>query len=326
MAVITARGIDSAAAMEEVVRRLGADAFILSTTSRDGVVEIKAANDPSAAARPQAETEEARPRSFADLLQARSDWAPLPALRPAVTPRALTWSRDAQDRREAALLDRLTRDFLDADDALATLPPRVIIAGPAGAGKSMLAVRLAAQAIVADSGLSPRIIAPRIATPLSDDRLRGWARLIGVAPERPLIGDLMQGDAEGRAVADARQPQIIDLSDVPDASPELAASLGAVMPSAIILAIPCGLSPRRTETVAAGWAKVGAKLCFTCCDLSPPELPQIDALIALGLRLSRFAAGRGLVDQLHRPARDDLARWLQEAGQDVEKTKPEAAP
>ena len=42
---ITAR--DSSTAMEEVSKKLGADAFILSTTSTDGGVEIEATNDPA---------------------------------------------------------------------------------------------------------------------------------------------------------------------------------------------------------------------------------------------------------------------------------------
>ena len=41
---ITAR--DSSTAMEEVSKKLGADAFILSTTSKEGGVEIEATNDP----------------------------------------------------------------------------------------------------------------------------------------------------------------------------------------------------------------------------------------------------------------------------------------
>ena len=41
---ITAR--DSSTAMEEVSKKLGADAFILSTTSKAGGVEIEATNDP----------------------------------------------------------------------------------------------------------------------------------------------------------------------------------------------------------------------------------------------------------------------------------------
>ena len=41
---ITAR--DSSSAMEEVSKKLGADAYILATTTKEGGVEIEATNDP----------------------------------------------------------------------------------------------------------------------------------------------------------------------------------------------------------------------------------------------------------------------------------------
>mgnify|MGYP003317885268 CR=1 FL=1 len=41
---ITSR--DSSTAMDEVSKKLGADAYILSTSSTDGGVEIEATNDP----------------------------------------------------------------------------------------------------------------------------------------------------------------------------------------------------------------------------------------------------------------------------------------
>ena len=41
---ITAR--DSSSAMEEVSKKLGADAYILATKTKEGGVEIEATNDP----------------------------------------------------------------------------------------------------------------------------------------------------------------------------------------------------------------------------------------------------------------------------------------
>ena len=47
MATIKLTARDSSSAMEEVSKKLGADAYILSTTSKEGGVEIEATNDPS---------------------------------------------------------------------------------------------------------------------------------------------------------------------------------------------------------------------------------------------------------------------------------------
>ena len=42
MAEITVRAVDSALAMEEIQKRLGDDALIISTTKKDGQIEIVA--------------------------------------------------------------------------------------------------------------------------------------------------------------------------------------------------------------------------------------------------------------------------------------------
>lgn len=46
MPTLTVLAPDSALAMDEIARQLGEDAFILSTSQRDGMIEIKASNDP----------------------------------------------------------------------------------------------------------------------------------------------------------------------------------------------------------------------------------------------------------------------------------------
>ena len=56
MPTITVTAPDSAMAMDEVARQLGSDAYILSTTQQDGLVQIKASLDPlkTAPRRPKA--------------------------------------------------------------------------------------------------------------------------------------------------------------------------------------------------------------------------------------------------------------------------------
>ena len=45
MAEITVRAVDSALAMEEIQKRLGDDALIISTTKKDGQIEIVATDE-----------------------------------------------------------------------------------------------------------------------------------------------------------------------------------------------------------------------------------------------------------------------------------------
>lgn len=341
MTTITARGADTSEAMEEVIRRLGVNAYILSTSMREGVVEIRAASelpdakpatsappprvDPASAGGvsltpPSGETMGERAQRFSDLLEARSDWAEPAPLRQVVPPRRTPWARVPAAARHAAFVDRLEAELLAPDPMpLGQIMPRTVIVGPPGSGKSLLAVRLAAAAMLADRAISPRIIAPRMANPLSDDRLRGWSRLLGVLPERPLIGDLLEegGDVAGR-------PQIIDLSDVPGATPDLVAALMQPVPTEVILTLPVGLSARRTFREARPWAALQPRLCLTFCDQSGPDRAQMTALIEAGVRLSRVAAGTGVIEVLSLPARADLARWVQEEADEDEAEHAEA--
>jgi hypothetical protein len=181
---------------------------------------------------------------------------------------------------------------------------------------------MAAAAMLADRALQPRVIAPRMVNLLSDDRLRGWSRLLGLVPERPLVGDLLQAD-EG-AVPDPMRPQIFDLSDVPQAAGDLTASLIRTMQTEVVLALPVGLSPRRTLREVTRWAGLSPRICLTFCDTAGPDRAQMNALIEAGVRLSRAATGTGVIDALLVPTRADLARWVQEEADEEEQEKTEA--
>ena len=321
MIQFTARGADSAEAMDQILRRLGANALILSTRVRDGLVEIEATDAlpgetapvaaPVSVTPPSGESPAQRAKTFADLLGARADWPPAPSLQPAVPARRTPWARSSPSVRVSEIAERLERDFLSPDPAQpGQLMPRTVIVGPPGAGKSLLAVRMAAEAMLADRSLRPRIVAPRLSAPLSEDRLRGWSRLIGVLPERPLIGDLMAQDET--AEADALRPELIDLSDIATATPDLVAALARPMPTEVVLVLPAGLSPRRSQHEAAPWVPLSPRLCLSFCDRQGPDRAQMSALAEAGLRLARATQGSGVIDAISRPDRAQLARWLQE--------------
>lgn len=65
MPTVTVLAPDSALAMDEVIRQLGADAYILSTTTRDGQIEIRATNEPNQIQPPRKRTTSV---SFSDAL------------------------------------------------------------------------------------------------------------------------------------------------------------------------------------------------------------------------------------------------------------------
>lgn len=276
MTVVTVRARDSQKAMDEVIRRLGADAYILSTTQSGGMVEIRASRDP-------------QPR-FASVLAdiAARPTVPLP-------PAPESPSPDLSD-----LARRLFRPLPESDAP----PRRMILVGPPGAGKSLLAARLAAQVLLGGDGRVPRLIVPLSGPRLTQDRLRGWARLMNLLPEQPRL-------AEAMALPDPNPwlPEIIDLSEVPDHAADLAAALGAVEGAEVILCLPAGLHPARTARLCGLWQPFGASVCLTGLDLWEPEADELAAIAAVGPMLARVAQGAGLLDCLHIPGLPDLMRW-----------------
>jgi len=71
MAEIKVKALDSAAAMEEVVKRLGVDALIVSTRKIDGQIEIVATNDDPNGSRPEVEIDNNTTVSFSDILRTK---------------------------------------------------------------------------------------------------------------------------------------------------------------------------------------------------------------------------------------------------------------
>jgi len=71
MAEITVKALDSATAMEEVVKRLGVDALIVSTRKIDGQIEIVATNDDPNSASPEVEINNNSTVSFSDILRTK---------------------------------------------------------------------------------------------------------------------------------------------------------------------------------------------------------------------------------------------------------------
>lgn len=282
MTAITVRAADSRKAMDELQRRLGPDALILSTRHIGGMVEITALppNDDPAAEPQQPVSFE--PTSFAAALQAST-------------------------RRAAAAsdpVDHLSRHLLLPEGLAEDWPTRILIAGPPGAGKSMLAARLAARLMLAQPGVRPQIIAPVPATLLVEDRLRGWCRLMGLTLDRPTLATAMALPDPTPAT-----PQIIDLSDCPADAATLAARLIETDGAELILCLPVGLHPARISRLCHDWQAFVPTITLTGLDQWWPERDELDAIAGTGLKLTRIAAGAGLINALSRPGNADLRTW-----------------
>lgn len=285
MTAITVRATDSRKAMDELQRRLGPDALILSTRHIGGMVEITALPPNTDATSPPPEP---------------------PRQEPTPEPASFAAAMQASLRRATAAdpVDHLIRHLLLPEGLAEEWPTRLLIAGPPGAGKSMLAARLAARLMLAQPGTRPQIIAPLPAASLVEDRLRGWCRLMGLTPDRPNIAQAMALPAPSTAM-----PQIIDLSDCADQAATLAARLIETDGAELILCLPVGLHPARIARLCHDWQAFAPTVTLTGLDQWWPERDELQAIATAGLKLTRIAAGAGLVNALSRPGPADLRNW-----------------
>lgn len=261
MTRLTIRGADTAQAMDEVLRVLGPDALILSTRQHRGMVEIEAASSDE------------------------SDLTPAP--RPEPNFAAALLSQMAARRGGGTPLGCLPPH----------LPRRVVLVGPPGSGRSLLAARLAAASLRLADAPRPRLIAPRPDSLTPPGVLSRHARLMGLVPERPVW---RLGGVPPLLAPAPDEVQIIDLSDLDAAAqqPQALAPLAELSGTVFWLVIPTGLHLDWHDRLSSTWAERAAMIVLTRADLCPPTADDLALPERSGLPLGLIAAGTGLLDAL----------------------------
>nr|WP_162623745.1 hypothetical protein [Paracoccus saliphilus] len=273
MTRMTIRAADSAQAMEELMRCLGPEALILSTRQHRGQVEI----------------------------EAMSGDTPLDVIAPRAPDKA---PPDPSPRFAAELLRELTRRHRPDTVLPPHLPGRVVLVGPPGAGRSMLAARLAAEALRVPDARRPTLIAPRPDLLCPPGALAGWARILGLVPHRPVWP---RGSIGALPAPAPDQTQILDLSDLPPQDAGMLAPLAAHPDAAIWLVLPTGLHRDYQDRLCRDWADGATLIALTRADLCPPTADDLNLDARFGLPVALIAQGRGLLDALSRPAMPEAA-------------------
>ncbi|WP_194096943.1 P-loop NTPase family protein [Marivivens aquimaris] len=336
MSTIVVRASDTALAMEEVKRRLGLDAYIISTKKKNGQVEVRATTEaPKPKTPPPPRQPETKGRTFGEVLAARTQ----PPVTPEKPQHVVTAERVEAPQQPAFKASPvapmggwpgLTPNFIaelwvelgkgegkedgffnDLCQRLLTDQPagqaaRTIIVGPQGAGKSLTAARMAALMMTERAGLRPRIIAPRSERLLGSDILAGWSRLMGLDIDRPIVSTLLAT----LSAADAHAPQIIDIPDCMDPEQVAAIAGGAE----VILCLPAGLHPGMIARQTEKWAALSPRICLTRTDDWALTAEELSAIASSNCTLAFFGTGAGLIDTLTRPQRNDIRKlaegWL----------------
>lgn len=271
MTTLTIRAADSTTALDEVQRRLGPDALILSTRHNRGMVEMVAG------------TAEAR--------KGQPPLPPQPGPRQPPAPAPAVPDFPAQLAR--AMGDR------DADIAVPYLPPalrgRVVLVGPPGSGRSLLAARLAAAALRDGAGLRPVLIAPRPDLLTAAGPLAGWARLMGLDLQRPIWP---QGLPRHLPPPDPDRLEIIDLSDMPLTSADPLAAWRDLDQTQIWLVLPTGLHPDCHARICPALQGIVRLIVLTRADLCPPTADDLSLGATHGITPALIAEGTGLMDAL----------------------------
>lgn len=299
MAVLTVRAEDSAAAMDEVIRRLGPDALILSTRARDGQVEIVATDE---AAAPVPLARPAGPRRVSDVVSdVAPDVAPVvarvvapgpvahPDPRPDDAPgwtagfaahlaRAIGMPEPGDAPEHAPAPASLSRpapqtsptvpapNAHGATDVAAVLAaPRIVLVGPVGAGKSGLAFQIAAARLDAAEALGqdsavPGFIFCGTGSQSDGAYLSQKAWLLGA--------DMGFAAAETMGLPDPAGAQIVVLSDLHPDPVAAVAALGGDDAALVLLVLPAGLRADRATALAARWQGLARGVVLT---LSPGE-------------------------------------------------------
>ncbi|PWK60367.1 hypothetical protein [Roseicyclus mahoneyensis] len=307
MPVVTVRAADSATAMDEIIRRLGPDAMILSTRARDGQVEIMASDEaapmPARAPRPELPADphvDASPQANVPEPEAFTvpGWAAGFAahLAQAIgTPSGLVATPDPA--APVATVPPGPPIGIAPVAAAILAAPRVVLVGPLGAGKSALALQIAEARLAAqpdgDSAV-PGFVFCGTGSQCDGAYLSQKAWLLGA--------EMGFAAAETLLVATPDAPQIVVVSDLHPDPVAAARALMALDGAVCLLVLPAGLTAARVAGHGARWDGIASGAVLTLAPSDTALSEDADALAQSGLTHVWTSRRGKLIDGLVPPA------------------------
>ena len=285
------RGTSMPAILAQIRAEHGPDALILSTRRTGRTVEVTVGLEPPDDAPPPLMEPPPPPPPPPP--------APIPERSRSLLARCLDWHGVPgllADILAGGPLEAGLRDTL----AFAPLPlgpdaAPLLVAGPAGAGKTVCVARLATRLVL--SGVRPTVITPDGARAGAIEQIAAFTRLLEI--------DLVVAGPSVLARAVARRTAAPVLIDTPALDPTLPADravlaeLAGASAAAIVLVLPAGLDPGYAAELGAGYAGSGARfLLASRLDTSRRLGGILAAAHAPALRLAEAGIAPGIADGL----------------------------
>lgn len=367
MTIVTVLAPDSSLAMDEVIRQLGDNAYILSTTHRDGQIEIRATNEPEEAKaakitavdetafqtvmehtvrpvfthtphkpkkphtplrsvdgglsrttlRPEEKTHQKKsdaPNGTTNLLRTAASQLSevLETLNDALTrpePQLSLLNKlgfsselianqtaNTDPKTERDILRSLSRSLIARDPVETLQVPKILVLGPSGGGKTVLAGKIAALLRETQPNRSLSLGTLVVDQPLVPSPLAAYARVLGVE-HKIYVSD----KSDALTAFSESDCQIIEVNLDND-------SLGRAIDRLqdktqhreiqCVIALPTGSSPERISAELCKYKGLGATIALCKldeCELSPRE---ISAIATSDVQIAWLSGTRSLTGNL----------------------------
>lgn len=279
MTTITIRASDAVTALEMVQRRLGEDALILSTRSFDGLVEVEATDDPAPPrpVAPQDHRQAPAQGATQGPTQAKPD---LPSFLTGAAPVMAATQAKPDAPNFSAVMHR--RQVLQAG--------RIVLYGPAGAGKSIVAIQLALQIVGENSAIRPRFFFCGSGSRSDGALLAQKSRLLGM--------DFAFSAADHLPAPQAGTVQIVVVSARHDLAALCARTALDGNKGVGVLVLPAGLRADILQSLARTWTDKPDRAILSVTTTAQDAQSDHAALARLGITALWISAPDTLVGGL----------------------------